>query len=325
MNKSWKEHLLSSGVPLEHSVAETVQNLGLSGPTEFKYERPNELGIPTVFSVDVHASQVNIRPGQVWIDFFIECKYRHDSIKWIFTPQEDNYLNFEFNERDLYNVLDQFADGFELNTSDDPTVQSRYSLCSRGIEILPQGPNPKSIDQAVQQLAYAISDQTAEAIDHQAKHMLGRPSPVWLLVPIIVTTASLWRIRLGQTLDMIRKATDIDAIAEPRTIVVLHEPPDNLLRRFTRDRLRSRFSEQEQALLDRQLERIGANSFDVFCDAIATYHPSYWIICHYSHLKSELQFILDRFAGRDVVCRRKIQRGRPNKRLHRIADKTGSR
>lgn len=309
MNKSWKEHLLSSGVPLEHSVAETVQSLGLSGPTEFKYERPNELGIPTVFSVDVRAAQVNIRHSQVWIDFFIECKYRHDNIKWIFTPQEENYLTFEFNERDLYNVLDQFADGFKLNTSDDPSVQSRYPLCSRGIEILPQGPNPKSIDQAVQQLAYAISDQTVEAIDHQTKHMLGRPSPVWLLVPIIVTTASLWRIRLGVTVDMIRKATDIDAIAEPRMIVVLHEPPDNLLRRFTRDRLRSRFSEQEQALLDRQLNRIGSHNFDFFCDVRATHYPSYWIICHYSQLKSELEFILDRFAGGNVVSRRKMQRG----------------
>jgi len=325
MNKSWKEHLLSSGVPLEHSVAETVQGLGLSGPTEFKYERPNELDIPTVFSIDVHTSKVDIPPSKVWIDFFIECKYRHDSIKWIFTPQEENYLNFEFNERDLYNVLDQFADGFELITSDYPSVQSRYPLCSRGIEILPQGPNPKSIDQAVQQLAYAISDQTAEAIDHQTKHMLGHPSPVWLLIPIIVTTASLWRIRLGQTLDMIRKATDIDAIAEPRTIVVLHEPPDNLLRRFTKDTLKSRFSDQEQKLLDRQLKRVGSHNFDFFCDVRATYYPSYWIICHYSQLKSELEFILDRFSGIDVVSRRKMQRRGPNKRLQRIAGKSGSR
>lgn len=311
MNKSWKEHLLSSGVPLEHSVAETVQSLGLSGPTEFKYERPNELGIPTVFSVDVHASQVNDSSSQVWIDFFIECKYRHDSIKWIFTPQEHNYLNFDFNERDLYNVLDQFSDGFELNISANPTFQSRYPLCSRGIEILPQGSNPKSIDQAIQQLAYAISDQTAEAIDHQTKHMLGHPSPVWLLIPIIVTTASLWRIKPGQTIEMMRKATDIDAIAESKAIVVLHEPPDNLLRRFTRHRLDSRFSEQERALFDHQLERIGSHNFDFFCDVRATYYPSYWIICHHSQLKNELQFILDRFTGGSVVSRRKMHRGGP--------------
>jgi hypothetical protein len=319
MKKSWKEHLLSSGVPLEHSVCETVQSLGLTGPTEFKYERPNELGVPTVFSIDVHTSYVDTHYDQLWIDFFIECKYRHDNIKWIFTPEENNYSNFEFGERDLYNVLDEFADGFELAAPANPPDQSsRYSLCSRGIEILPHGPNPKSIDQAIQQLAYAVSDQTAEAIRHQMDHMLGHPSPVWLFVPIVVTTASLWRIRPGQTLDMIRGATDIDAIAEPRTVVVLHEPPDNLLRRFTRDKLKSQFSGKEQALLDGKLRKIGFHGFDFFCDVRATYYPSYWIICHFSHLKTELQGILDRFAHGNVVSKRKALRAHPSKSIQRM-------
>jgi hypothetical protein len=325
MKKSWKEHLLSSGIPLEHSVAETVRSLGLTGPTEFKYERPNELGVPTVFSVDVHTSHVDTRYNQVWIDFFIECKYRHDSTNWVFTPEEDNYMNFEFGDRDLYNVLDEFSDGFELTAfPNPPDHSSRYPLCSRGIEILPQGPNPKSIDQAVQQLAYAVSDQTAEAIRHQMDHMLGHPSPVWLLVPIVVTTASLWRIRPGQTLDMIRNATDIDAIAEPKTVVVLHEPPDNLLRRFTRDKLKSHFSVKEQALLDGQLKKIGRHGFDFFCDVRATYYPSYWIVCHYSHLKTELQGILDRFGNGKALSKRKAIRPRPNKAVQAIARKSRS-
>lgn len=324
MSKSWKEHLLSSGIPLEHSVIETIQTLGLSGPTEFKYERPNELGIPTIFSVDVHASKVPIPPSQVWIDFLIECKYRHDSVKWIFTPEAHSYPNFEFDERHLYNVLDYFSDGFELNMSQHPFDHSRYPLCSKGIEILPKGPNPKSIDEAMQQLAYAVSDQTAEAIEHQFKHLLGHPSPVWLLIPIIVTTAQLWLLKPNQTLDMIRNADDISNVAEPRKIVVLHEPPDNLLRRFSGDKLKSRVSEREEASLDHQLAAVGIHSFGFFCDLRATHYPSYWIICHHSELENELQFILHRFGDTDVVSKRKIKKGSPNKRLHRIADKSGS-
>jgi hypothetical protein len=152
--------------------------------------------------------------------------------------------------------------------------------------------------------------------------MLGHPSPVWLLVPIVVTTASLWRIRPGQTLDMIRNATDIDAIAKPKTVVVLHEPPDNLLRRFTRDKLKSHFSDKEQTLLDGQLKKIGRHGFDFFCDVRATYYPSYWIVCHYSHLKTELQSILDRFGNGKAVSKRKAIRPRPNKAVQPFARKS---
>lgn len=310
MAKSWKDYLLSSGIPLEHSVREVIRSTGLTGPTEFKYEKPNELGIQTVFSVDVHTSYVGTPDNEVWIDFFIECKYRHDGTIWVFTPEEDNYTNFEFGERDLFNVLDEFTDGLELTS---PTEHSLCPpLCGNGIEILPQGSNPKSIDQAVQQLAYAISDQTAEAIRHQVDHLLGRTSPVWLLLGIVVTTASIWKIKPGQTLDMIRDASDISDVAESKDIVVLHGPPDNLLRQFTINRLKSEFSEKEQAHLDAKLEAIGHHGFDFFCDVRATYHPSYWIVCHYTHLKAQIEEILDRFGSGNVVSKRKKRKRRSN-------------
>jgi hypothetical protein len=146
-----------------------------------------------------------------------------------------------------------------------------------------------------------------------------------MLVGIVVTTAAIWRIRPGQTIDMIRDAADIEAVAEPKGVVVLHEPPDNLLRRFTMDRLKSRFSEKRQAYLDAKLEGIGRHSFDFFCDARATYYPSYWIICHYTHLKAELEGILNRFGTGSVLSKRKTSKRRPNKSFHRIARKSGSR
>lgn len=307
MNKSWKEHFLSSGVPLEHSVAETVRSLDLSGPRKFKYERPNELGIPTVFSVDIHASRVDIGSSPIWIDFFIECKYRHDSVSWIFTPEEQSYHNFEFGVEKLYNVLDDFSDGLILNPS-LPFEHDSHPLCNRGIEITEKGPNPKAIDQAIQQLAYAVADQTAEAIEHQARHLIGSPSPVWLLVPIVVTTATLWRMRAGQTLDMIRKATDVSEIADLTPLVVLHEEPDNQLRQFTRTRLKSRFPKEEQRSLSLKLKEFHRYDFNSFCDIRATHHPSYYIICDYTHLKEALQTILNTFSSAEAVSLRKKEK-----------------
>jgi hypothetical protein len=46
-SKTWKDHLLSSGVPLEHTVAKALRSLGLMDVSEYKYVRSDEAGIPT--------------------------------------------------------------------------------------------------------------------------------------------------------------------------------------------------------------------------------------------------------------------------------------
>ena len=57
--KSWKDHLLSSGVPLEYAVARIFEQLEIWRPGEFRYERKDPDGVPRVFSVDVHSSHID--------------------------------------------------------------------------------------------------------------------------------------------------------------------------------------------------------------------------------------------------------------------------
>ncbi len=82
--KDWKEHLLSSGIPLEHSARQVLQRYASGRVSEFRFERANENGIPTVFSVDLNATLIT---EDFWLEVFVECKYRHDNVVWVFTPE----------------------------------------------------------------------------------------------------------------------------------------------------------------------------------------------------------------------------------------------
>lgn len=81
----WKDHLLSSGTPLEYSVLRALADLGVIDPTEHRYQRVNEHGITTEFSIDVLDRDIDT-VRNLWLEMFIECKYRHDSTRWVFTP-----------------------------------------------------------------------------------------------------------------------------------------------------------------------------------------------------------------------------------------------
>jgi hypothetical protein len=100
--KTWKDHLLSSGVPLEYSVIRIFEELGIRDPGEYRYERATPDGLSQVFSVDVHAKKVDPH-RDLHIECLVECKYRHDGTKWIppFLPCQLTYGWFfhSFKER----------------------------------------------------------------------------------------------------------------------------------------------------------------------------------------------------------------------------------
>src|SRR3990172_413536 len=144
--RTWKDHLLSSGLPLEQSVIQSLRKLDILDPREYKYERINEAGIPTLFSVDIHAT----RMGPVWLELFIECKYRHDGTRWVFTPDEFNFGRDEAFQ-DMFILLDTFAGGYSVDRNLINRQFKKDDLCRKGIEILRDDANPKSIEQSIQQ------------------------------------------------------------------------------------------------------------------------------------------------------------------------------
>ena len=50
----------------------------------------------------------------VWLETLVECKYRHDGTRWVFTPREYDPI-FGEDLNDLFVTLDQFCLDRQLN------------------------------------------------------------------------------------------------------------------------------------------------------------------------------------------------------------------
>jgi hypothetical protein len=300
--KSWKDHLLSSGVPLEYSVIRIFEELGIRDPGEYRYERKTEEGLPQIFSVDVYARKLDVR-RTLYIDCLVECKYRHDGTKWVFVPREYGEM-FEPgpNFANLFVTMDQCCVDRKLDRGILEKFEQTYPLCARGIELLPEDANPKTIEQAVQQLRYAVVAKAIDAIDWQL-FWGDIPTPMFVIIPIIVTTAELWRLKVGVTVEDIRGADEVSTVAEAHDVLVFHQKPDNLNEKDTRERFGAKFNSRQKELGDliKQTQNYG---FDYFSSHFAAHTPSLFIIISYKRAKTAMKNLHSFFANDRLIVKR---------------------
>lgn len=284
-DKTWKDALLATGQPLEHSTARVLAGADLTPPREYGYVRPNENGVLTEFSIDLHTSQMGIG-GDIpyWGDYLIECKYRRDGTRWVFTPEEhEGILGPRL--KDALVTLDVLADHYRIDRSYVESFSGSYTFCSRGCEIFDKERNLVTIEQAVSQLKYAVPNLAADALEHQIRRLLGPEAPIFIITSIIVTSAELWCLNPGTTTESIRAADELGDIATQSDILVLYHPPDNLLQRYSLSVLRQRFSEEDVMGLDETLRAKGMISFSHYSEMIARYWPSHFVVVHYSRFQ----------------------------------------
>jgi hypothetical protein len=294
-NKSWKDFLLSSGLPLEYAVSKILANAGAIGNEVFHYQRRNELNIQTDFSVDIESTYVH--GNDLWLEMLVECKYRHDSSKWVFTPAEyRSVLGPEFNH--VFLSLDDLADDYTINTDAIERFSSLYRLANDGVEILTTDANSKSIANALCQLKYAIPNKIASALEHQIDHMLGDRSPIFIILPIVVTTAELWRIRPEQTISQIRKSQDISDIADREDILILYHKPDNELRQYSNEILSKHFSDDQKSRMSKVLSSAGKHDFDFYTGVFSTHFPSMYVIIHFDRFESAITNVIRFFSDK---------------------------
>jgi hypothetical protein len=288
--KTWKDHLLSSGVPLEYSVIQIFEELGIRDPGEYSYERKTAEGLSQVFSVDVHATKVDTK-RDLQIECLVECKYRHDGTKWIFMPRDYGELftrgpSFAH----LFVTMDQCCVDRELDRSILEKFEDTYPVCARGIELLPDDANPKTIEQAVQQLRYAVVARAIDALDWQRIPWTDdEKTPIYVIIPIIVTTAELWRLKVGMTVEDIRSAEEISTVADPHDVLVLHQKPDNLNQKDTRERFKEAISTQGQTDLTALFKQTRNYNFNMFVGSFARDTPSLFIVISYKRVKTAMK------------------------------------
>lgn len=275
--KDWKDFLLSSGLPLEYAVRRALAGEHLGEPAEFSYFRTNETGQTAEFSVDLHSLLIEPKEYKYFAEFFIECKYRYDTVRWVFTPDSANQLRYGLGG--VFQWIDSDSE-WQVNFGSLDSARSPYGLCGKGIELLPDGPNPKSIRQAVDQLRYAFASFAADALMHQVQHLLGRQSPLFAYLPVIVTTAQLWRLNDRFSLEEIRQAKEIKEIAKRHGVLVLSEQPSNELKLHTRRAMTSFLT--DEGLLP-------SDEVDAMVRRLADRPPCLFLVAEYSHLPALLR------------------------------------
>jgi hypothetical protein len=300
--KTWKDHLLSSGVPLEYSVIRVFEELGIRDTGEYRYERKTLEGVAQIFSVDVHSAKIDVE-RDLRIACFVECKYRHDGTNWIFMPRDYGEF-FGPGFADLFVTLDQCCVNRKLDREILDKFEDRYPLCAKGIELLPDDANPKTIEQAVQQLRYAVVAMAMDAIDDQLFHPPDMTIPIWIIVPIVVTTAELWRLKVGMTVEDVRIAEDIKDVADPHDVLVLLQEPDNLNRKDTTDRFKQRFNSGEQSRLDDLFNQTNNHGFMNFMHSFSARAPSMFIVISYKRVKTAMNNLHNFLANDRLIIKR---------------------
>lgn len=216
-DKTWKESLLKSSLPLETIVAEILTQLDLEIEGEFSYLRTNQEGIETEFSIDIVAQKLfdltNRTKNLGVIDFLVECKYCSPGIKWIFSPLP-KYMGY----RGFISVIDYLSiiKVKEILLS-DPV--EKYQYCLKGISLQDKTINPQVIKHGIDQLRYAIPPYQ---IDIYRIQLIPELSEIHYIIPILVTTAPIYVLHNNLSFSDILKADNLEQVAEKKDAVIIY-------------------------------------------------------------------------------------------------------
>jgi hypothetical protein len=223
----WKDYLLRSGLPLENDVKRLLERRGCVGRSEYSYLRENEENYEREFSYDIDASYID---DPYFVDLMVECKYRHDSTKWVFTPETYGGMDESY-PTEFTHPQDGFVSlSFPFKNRPFPRLGE---LCGKGVELTPNGTNEKTIRRGVSQLVYALPEKISSSFEHQIYDLLVTEH-IHLHVPILVTTAQLYRINEEISIQDIRQSDDLSDIARKSNLLVLKKRPTVGLERYSR-------------------------------------------------------------------------------------------
>lgn len=299
--KTWKDALLGSGQPLEHEVSRALQAAGFETATEYSYLRKNEHGIVTEFSVDFQASLISTMASEGFgVDFFIESKYKRPGTSWVFCPEkegDDIHANFS----DLFITLSNACPHSEVDRNYIQQFANRYRYANRGVELFDRDHNNKTIKEALSQIQHAIPHGVGDALEHQIDNLLGSPSPIWFIVPIIVTTAQLFILKEDASVDTIFKSEKLDEVCDPVDFLVHFSPPNNLLTAYTSEVLQSSLNDVQKARFNSLQPSGEINEWNSFVSHFSRYYPSHTVFIHSSRFPETMKRLVAFFTDAPLL------------------------
>jgi hypothetical protein len=274
--KIWKDHLLKSSLPLEYDVLKYLDQRGAIADFEYSYLKADESKTVKEFSYDVDASYI-LPPH--YVDLMIECKYRHQSTNWVFIPEEYGGPS-EVYQNSFLHASDHFTK--KLKFPYDGNFPLEFApLCSKGIEIGTTGDNSKSIIQACTQLSYAFAEKMVDGMLNQADQLLGGDI-IFYHIPIIITTAKLFRLRSNVSIEVIEHSEVIDQVADEHDCLVLKHRTGLDLRNHSQN-VFDRFKESYGGVkLQEKLNSYNNDLDFVFSLIASTYCPRSILVLHHT-------------------------------------------
>ncbi len=249
-NNKWKDYFLKSGVPLEYEVLEYLNTQGCIANFEYSYFKLTEDAIEREFSYDIDAAYLKWEHQEHFFDLMIECKYRDASTSWIFLPWSYGGAD-ELEHLAFLHPLDIFNDSLKFPYR-HPQLPPVAKACSKGIEITSDGQNPKTITQAINQLSYAMANRIVSNMGSQYEVLLACET-IFYHVPIIVTTANIYRLKEWTTIDHIKNSNCLDEIATQEDILVMKTNSGKDLLRHSRKLLNSLTEDYDTEELQKKL------------------------------------------------------------------------
>lgn len=202
-SNKWKSKLVSSSFPLEFEVAKKLVKHGFSITADYVYAR-NDSGVIKDFSVDLAATAYlpfsNPNSINSKISLLVECKQRHQNVKWLFFPDPNRPNLSPFTLGYTIRAVDEFSRKFfKPNTTVEVDID--VPCCYKGVEI-DEGNNNKSDQQkdndkqkdtsrvydselkhGVSQLQYALPRLSSDLV------LINFDELPFLICPILLTTS----------------------------------------------------------------------------------------------------------------------------------------
>lgn len=217
----WKDHLLKSSLPLEHSVAELLATQQWYVWGQYSYARKNEKGIEIDFSADIHAGR-EYSSKTHWLanlEVLVECKYSSPGVKWIFLPYPETAEIFS----GVTKVFDQAANKRITDRKPLEAIEEGIDYCIRGIALHDSGFDENAIHRGAYQLRYAMPRIAERTYSYHSHDWHDEDMAVTFACAILVTNAPIFCLKPGIRLKEVFAAEALEDVATLRDRVILWE------------------------------------------------------------------------------------------------------
>ena len=229
------------------------------------------------FSYDLDASYIKM-PYDV--EFMVECKFRSKGTKWFFLPEEYGGMD-EIYPNSFMHAIDYFHQWTWPWNQYMPYCDNLAPLCSKGIEIYSHGnKNNKSIRQAISQLSYGLAKRITGTIRDHIDEKYGIHFRE-IFIPVVVTTAELFRFEEDLGIKEVKRASEPEAIATSHDILVVKRGADLSLYNHNMSLFASFVAEHED-LLTQKAKSFTDDIQRLFHVISQHYCPQALVIIHHS-------------------------------------------